>query len=159
MADVVYLCIFFLFFSFPPDCPIIWVRCNVHRWSFAIVFCHMPSFFANPTIFRFLSTASIHLVLGRTLFLFPGGSCLLSAFRHVLVVVKFLNMPKLLQYSFCHYAAPRFAVISLVEMVSLLFTPLLIQMFSLSLRRCTFTELSVSIYQALYLHKHCTSRR
>ena len=44
-----------------PACPVIYGRRNGHRWFFAIVFCHPPSFF------------SIRLVLGLPLFLFPGG--------------------------------------------------------------------------------------
>ena len=44
------------------------------------------------------------------------------------------------------------AVNSLGELVSLCLTPLLILIFSLSLCRCTVTELSVYIFQDFYVH-------
>ena len=58
--------------SVPPACPVMWGRRNSHRWFFAIIFCHPPSFFPVPQ-FPSLFTASIHLVLGLPVFLFPCG--------------------------------------------------------------------------------------
>ncbi len=61
--------------SFPPAYPVIYDRRNGHRWFFAIVFCHPPSFF--------LSTLSS----GFLFFFIQTVSCLLSACRDVKTII------------------------------------------------------------------------
>ena len=61
--------------SFPPAYPVIYDRRNGHRWFFAIIFCHPPSFF--------LSTLSS----GFLFFFIQTVSCLLSACRDVKTII------------------------------------------------------------------------
>ena len=59
--------------SFPPTCLVVRGHRNSHRWFFSIVFCHPPSSFPST--------------LSSVFFFFRVASYLLSAFRHVQVVV------------------------------------------------------------------------
>ena len=58
--------------SFPPPCPIIWGCHNGHRWFFAIIPCHPPSFFSVPLL-SYLCTQHPSTLSSAFLFcLFPG---------------------------------------------------------------------------------------